>query len=254
MNAIDRYSVARPRSAVIMSFLRSSRSMNEPAIGPKRNAGRVRASITPEIASDADPPPRPCTIAVTATNPIQSPNDETDIAASSRPNGPWVRRSRRVAGRVPRRAATSSVIVDTRPPYVSSPEGAAATDADPAGAALGVSFLLDAVARFFVEVVFFLAAGFFFAAAFLRVTGFFFAALAAARAARAADFAARASASASGSPSLVWTMSRSNSAPQPQHRIDFGRCTNSEPSTGQRGSFSGSLLTAKSQSGYRSHP
>src|SRR3954468_7231482 len=112
MNAIDRYSVARPRSAAIMSFFRSSRSTNDPAIGPNRNAGSVRASITPEIASDAEPPPRPCTIAVTATNPTQSPNDDTDIAASSRANGPWVRRSRRVAGRVPRRAATSSGIDD----------------------------------------------------------------------------------------------------------------------------------------------
>src|SRR3954453_15183467 len=115
MNAIDRYSVARPRSAAIMSFFRSSRSTNDPAIGPNRNAGSVRASITPEIASDAEPPPRPCTIAVTATNPTQSPNDDTDIAASSRANGPWVRRSRRVAGRVPRRAATSSVIDDRSP-------------------------------------------------------------------------------------------------------------------------------------------
>ena len=116
MNAIDRYRVARPRSAAIMIFLRSSRSISEPAIGPNRNAGSVRASITPEIASDADAPPMPCTIAVTATNPTQSPNDDTDIAASSRANGPWVSRSRSVAGRVPRRAATSSVIDDTRPP------------------------------------------------------------------------------------------------------------------------------------------
>ena len=95
-----------------------------------------------------------------------------------------------------------------------------------------------------------MAAGFFFAAVFFFLAaGFFLAAFAAARAARAADLAARDSASASGSPSFVWTMSRSNSAPHPQHRIDFGRWTSSEPSTGQRGSFSGSLFTAKSHSG-----
>ena len=52
-----------------------------------------------------------------------------------------------------------------------------------------------------------------------------------------------------GRPPSSATMSRSNSAPQPQQRIDFGRCTSSDPSSGQRGSFSGSLFTAKSQSG-----
>src|SRR3954468_18514377 len=142
--------------------------------------------------------------------------------------------------------------MDDPPPEGCPPEGAAATEAGSAGAPLGVSPFF-AVARFFV-VVFFLAAGFFFAAVFLRVAGFFLAAFAAPAPARAGDFAARASASAWGSPSLVCTMSRSNSAPQPQHRIDFGRWTSSDPSTGHRGSFSGSLLTAKSHSGYRSHP
>ena len=117
MKAIDRYMVARPRSATIMIFLRSSRSTSEPAIGPNRNAGSVRAIITPEIASDADAAAdAPATIAVTAMNPTQSPSEDTDIAASSRANGPWVSRSLKVAGRVPRRAATSSVIDDTRPP------------------------------------------------------------------------------------------------------------------------------------------
>ena len=101
-------------SAAIMIRLRSSRSMSVPAIGPNRNAGSVRAIITPEIASEALPPPSPWTIAVTATKPTQSPNDDTDIAASSRANGPWVSRSPKVAGRVPRSAATSSVIEDTR--------------------------------------------------------------------------------------------------------------------------------------------
>ena len=65
------------------------------------------------MASEALPPPRPWTIAVTATNPTQSPKDETVIAASSRANVRWVRRSFRVAGRVPRSSATSSVIDDT---------------------------------------------------------------------------------------------------------------------------------------------
>src|SRR6185436_813456 len=241
MKAIDKYRTARPMSAAIMIRLRSSRSTNDPAIGPNRNAGKVRASITPEIASEAEPPPRPWTIAVTATKPTQSPNDETDIAARSLANGPWVSRSPNVAGRVPRSAATSSVIEDTRRgPYGSSAPDAALTGAGCFAAAVAVDFL---GAAFFLVAVLRLAALFF------LVAGFFFAAFAAARFARAADLIARDSASASGSPSFVWFMSRSNSAPHPQQRIDFGRWTSSDPSTGQRGSFSGSLFTAKSHSG-----
>src|SRR4029079_8265818 len=152
-------------SAMIMICLRLNRSTNAPATGPNTNAGNVRATITPDTASAAVPPPRLATIEVTATKPTQSPNDDTDIAASRRANVRLVSRSLMVAGRVPRSSATSSVIDDPRPPYVSSPEGAAATEAGSAGAALGASFFF-AVARFLV-VVFFLAAGFFFAAAFL---------------------------------------------------------------------------------------
>ena len=50
---------------------------------------------------------------VTATNPTQSPSDDTDIAASSRANPGFVSRSLRVADRVPRRAATSSAMLAT---------------------------------------------------------------------------------------------------------------------------------------------
>ena len=50
---------------------------------------------------------------VTATNPTQSPRDDTVIAASRREN-PWcVRRSLRVADLVPRSAATSSAMLAT---------------------------------------------------------------------------------------------------------------------------------------------
>ena len=86
-NAIERYIAPRATSAPIMIRLRSNRSTRVPAMGPNRNAGRVRAIITPDTASDAVVPPRLTTIDVTATNPTQSPNDETDIAASSRANG-----------------------------------------------------------------------------------------------------------------------------------------------------------------------
>ncbi len=81
-----------------------------PANGPNRTAGSIRATITPETATAAPPGVRPrrATRAVTATNPTQSPNEDTVIAARSRENGGWTRRSRRVAGRVPRSAATSS--------------------------------------------------------------------------------------------------------------------------------------------------
>src|SRR5439155_10235350 len=112
-NAIERYIAPRATAPPSMIRLRSNRSTRVPAMGPNRNAGSVRAIITPDTASDAVVPPRLTTIDVTATNPTQSPNDETDIAASSRANGRWVSRSRKVADRVPRRAATSSAMDDT---------------------------------------------------------------------------------------------------------------------------------------------
>ena len=52
-------------------------------------------------------------MAVTATNPTQSPNDETDMAARSRANARCVSRSLKVADRAPRRTSTSSAMVDT---------------------------------------------------------------------------------------------------------------------------------------------
>ena len=95
MNAIDAYITPRPRSAMIMICLRSTRSTSAPAIGPNRTAGSMRAIITPLTANPAlaaDPTAwSPAT--VTATNPTQSPSDETLIAASSRENAGWVSRS-----------------------------------------------------------------------------------------------------------------------------------------------------------------
>jgi len=70
----------------------------------------MRAVITAATAKDAvatDPASR-VTNEVTATNPTQSPREDTVIAASSRENDGWVRRSLSVADLVPRRAATSS--------------------------------------------------------------------------------------------------------------------------------------------------
>ena len=104
------------------------------------------------------------------------------------------------------------------------------------------------------------AAGFFFAAGFFLAVDFFaldffavdfFAAgfFAAARAALAVALAWRAAVSASTSPSFVTLKSRSSSAPQPQHRSDFGRRSRSEPHCGHGWSFSGGLPTAQSQSG-----
>src|SRR6266566_6256063 len=110
---MDTYSAPRAMSAMIMIRLRSSRSTSVPAIGPNRNAGSVLAIITPDTASAAVPPPRRATMAVTATNPTQSPKDDTDIAARSRANARCVSRSLKVADRAPRRTSTSSAMVDT---------------------------------------------------------------------------------------------------------------------------------------------
>jgi hypothetical protein len=93
--------------------LRSRRSTSVPAIGPNRNAGSVRAIITPATASNGVPPPRVATIAVTAMNPTQSPSELTVMAASNRANARWVSRSLKVAEREPRRTSTSSAIDDT---------------------------------------------------------------------------------------------------------------------------------------------
>ena len=97
-------------SAVIISCLRSTRSTIAPAKGPKRNAGAIRAIITTATEPSAavcDPASR-ATSEVTATNPTQSPREETPMAAASREKAGWVSRSRSVADLVPRSAATSS--------------------------------------------------------------------------------------------------------------------------------------------------
>jgi hypothetical protein len=53
------------------------------------------------------------TSAVTATKPTQSPKELAVCAISSLEKAGWVMRSLKVAGRVPRSAATSSANVDT---------------------------------------------------------------------------------------------------------------------------------------------
>ena len=108
------YNAPRAMSAAIMIFLRSNRSTSAPANGPKRIAGSILAVMTPPTARPFVVfPDRLATREVTATNPTQSPSDDTLIAASSRENPGWVRRSLRVADLVPRSAATSSAMLDT---------------------------------------------------------------------------------------------------------------------------------------------
>ena len=108
------YSAPRETSAVIIRVFRSKRSTNAPAIGPNSSAGSIRAAITPAIANaPAASPPLAATSAVTATNPTQSPNELTVCAISSLENAGAVTRSLKVAGRVPRSAATSSAKLDT---------------------------------------------------------------------------------------------------------------------------------------------
>ena len=220
----------RKTSATIISCLRSSRSTSAPAIGPNRNAGSVRAIITPDTARLALPPPSRATIVVTATNPTQSPRDDTVMAANRRANGRCRRRSFSVADRVPRRAATSSVIVDTGG-RTSARGGLLRRGALrrrllrrallPGGALLGRGLLRGRLLR-----------------------------PRAARAARASDLIRRTSASASGSPLLVTLNSRSSSAPQFQHRSDFGRRRAAASRTpGTDGPSRGGLFTAKSHSG-----
>src|SRR5512132_1171602 len=245
-------------SAVIIRVLRLTRSTIAPATGPNRIAGSVRASMTPAIAYAPASPPLLATSAVTATNPTQSPNELTVCAASSLEKAGWVMRSLKVAGRVPRRAATSSAKADTYSSAAATRARSAAVSVSSGDVApLPIGGLT--VVRFFVLVRFAavrlaavrlavvrLAVVFFFA--------FFAPALAAARAARAADFAALASASASASPCFVTSKPSSSSAPHPQQRRLFGRRIKSEPHSGHGWSGTGGWLTTKSQSGYRSHP
>src|SRR5207244_2498057 len=58
-------------------------------------------------------PPNRATRAATATNPTQSPSEETSMARHSREKDGWTRRSLRVALLVPRRAAISSPTLPT---------------------------------------------------------------------------------------------------------------------------------------------
>ena len=112
--AIVAYSAPRAMSAAIMIFLRSNRSTNAPANGPNRIAGSILAVMTPPIARPLVlMPDKLWTSDVTATNPTQSPRDDTVIAASRRENPWFVSRSLRVADLVPRSAATSSAMLAT---------------------------------------------------------------------------------------------------------------------------------------------
>ncbi len=113
MNGMEAYPAPRARSATIMSRLRSKRSTNTPANGPNRIEGSSRASMTPVMAYPARAPPILVTRAVTATKPTQSPSDDTSIARHRREKDLILRTLPKVAGRVPRSAATSSAMLAT---------------------------------------------------------------------------------------------------------------------------------------------
>src|SRR6266567_1779691 len=116
-NGIDAYRAPRARSADTINLRRSNRSANTPANGPNTTDGSRRASITPATASPpfaAEPPSRATSVA-TATNPTQSPSEETSMARHRRENEGWTRRSLKVALRVPRMAAISSATLATAP-------------------------------------------------------------------------------------------------------------------------------------------
>jgi len=100
MKGIDAYRTPRAMSADTISFRRSNRSVNTPANGPNRTLGERRASITPATARPplAAVPPSLATSAATATNPTQSPSEETSIAFHSREKEGWVSRARRPFG------------------------------------------------------------------------------------------------------------------------------------------------------------
>ena len=98
-----------------MIRLRSTRSTSAPATGPNRMDGSILATITPATAYAPPLPPSLATSETTATNPTQSPIEETVCAASRRGNGGRVRRSLKLADRVPRSCATSSARLDTYP-------------------------------------------------------------------------------------------------------------------------------------------
>src|SRR4051794_18084226 len=134
MNGIDAYIAPRVMSAEIMSRLRFTRSTSTPANGPNRIDGSIRATITPATANEAFEvvPPWRSTSEATATNPTQSPSDDTAMAAMSFENAGRRNRSFSVAGLVPRRAATSSARLDTVPSRPGSvPDGYEVADPFP---------------------------------------------------------------------------------------------------------------------------
>ena len=149
------------------------------------------------------------------------------IAASSRENAGWVRRSFSVADTGP--AECRDLVGDGSHWALALRRSLGGGDRCWRGRR-GRRLLLRGgllLGRGFFAVDFFLVD--FFAVDFLA-PGFF----AAARAALAAALAARAAASASTSPAFVTLKSRSSSAPQSQHRSDFGPPQQERPALGTR--------------------
>src|SRR6266542_4088540 len=124
MNGIDAYSRPRARSAEIISFRRSNLSARTPAKDPKITDGESLASMTPATArAPSRLPPSRATSAATATNPTQSPREETSMARHRREKEGWVRRSLSVAGLVPLSAAISSATEDAAAICLGAPLG-----------------------------------------------------------------------------------------------------------------------------------
>ena len=73
-------------SQVTITFLRFQRSTSTPANWLKKKPGMSRADMTRAIAASGDDPPIRCASATIATNPIQSPSDETTCASQRRKN------------------------------------------------------------------------------------------------------------------------------------------------------------------------
>ena len=68
---------ARPKSQRTITFFRSQRSTNTPAIGPKKNPGAIRATSTRLNAAPSEPDPTRIARMLIASNPSQSPVAET---------------------------------------------------------------------------------------------------------------------------------------------------------------------------------
>jgi hypothetical protein len=84
MNGRHSSTKARPRSHATINRLRSQRSMNTPATGPRKKPGTMRADITRPTAVSGVPPPIRKAAAAMARNPIQSPIAETTWASHRR--------------------------------------------------------------------------------------------------------------------------------------------------------------------------